>query len=214
MPELHMKDYTVLEAFSRDECPLCHLLYQFKHSYYTSMFHESIADDDYIREMISSNGFCHDHAKEIIEYNRGLPTAFAYRYLFIKAQSTLKKDHSAFRKMKVSCVVCSAIETKKIHFIDILKRLMVNDADTLKIRLLASKGFCVPHLRELLVKFGKTPKWFTEFHEKRYAEIIEALDRYIDFENFSLGENRPDLSREEQLFWRDAVRFMTGFTRE
>ncbi|HEY1405880.1 MAG TPA: hypothetical protein VF857_04665, partial [Spirochaetota bacterium] len=79
---------------------------------------------------------------------------------------------------------------------------------------LESNGFCVPHLQELLGRLGKIPKWFTDFHEKRYAEIINSLDRYIDFENFTLGDKRPDLTRDEQLYWRKAVRFMTGFTRE
>ncbi|HEY1405858.1 MAG TPA: DUF6062 family protein, partial [Spirochaetota bacterium] len=124
MSELHMKDFTVLEAFSQDECPLCHLLIQFKHKNYEALFHESIADDDYIRELIESNGYCHDHAKEILGYNRGLPTAFAYRYLFIKTHKMLADDRSSFRRMKVECTVCSAIEEKKTHYIEIMKRLL------------------------------------------------------------------------------------------
>jgi hypothetical protein len=213
-PEKHSAFYRLLDACAEAECPICHLARLRVERYYDGLLYEKINDPEIRRRFRAAGGFCNPHSIQFAGYHDGLAGSILYRDLlsaWIKKLSGLPRQ-SAFG-VATSCPVCN----EKAKTEDIYLALLVEflEDDQLKQALISSNGLCLPHLAmltERLQESRKTmPDWLIDFQQGMAERIVADLNAYIDGCNFSLGKDRPRLSREQELAWQRALYKAAGF---
>jgi hypothetical protein len=213
-PEKHNAFYRFLDACAETECPICHLARLRVERYFDGLLYEKINDPEIRRRFRTAGGFCNPHSVQFAGYHDGLAGSILYRDLlsaWIKKLSKLPVQ-STFGVLP-DCPVCS----EKTKTEDIYLALLVEFLGDcqLKQALISSDGLCLPHLARLAERLRKSrmavPEWLLEFQQGMAERIVADLNTYIDSCNFSLGKDRPRLSREQELSWQRAVYKAAGF---
>jgi len=213
MKEKHLSYFAILDSFNSGECPVCSLVKEQIERYFENLLHENINDVSFRKEFRKNYGFCNYHSYKFLSYNDGLAISLTHRDLIIDKIEKLKAGnikHSLKKKIiSTNCIVCKLAKEAEERYISVIIEYL-NDEE-FKSKLLLSEGLCIPHYEILLTEMKSPPKWFTDFHIKRYKEILSKLDRYLDSCNFSLGEKCPALTNNEKLIWKKVVKMLFGF---
>jgi len=209
--EKHLSYFVVLDSFNTKECPICFLVKERIEKFFDNLLYENINDVGFRKKFRENCGFCNYHSYKFLSYNDGLAISLTHRDLIVDVIEKLKTKSVKYssRKGTNKCVVCELVKETEEDYISIIIEYL--DDEEFKNKLLLSKGLCVPHYKILLTKMKSLPKWLTDFHIKRYKEILSKVDRYLDSCNFSLGEKRPTLTEDEKLIWRELVKTLFGF---
>jgi hypothetical protein len=209
----HMTYFALLEACTSAVCPICTLMATGIERYFDSLLYEYVNDIGMREKFRQDFGFCNYHTYQFISYNDGLAIALTHRDLLIEVlrrldtprgtQALLKRDTNR-------CEVCElALKLEDNNLTIMLSHL---PDEKFQQRFRASEGLCLPHYKALLVRGGKTlPAWIHAFHQEKYQVLLTAIDRYLESCNFSLGDRRPVLTREESLCWQKLVRVLTSY---
>ena len=211
MKEKHLPYFKVLDSFNTKECPVCFLVKDRIDRYFDNLIYENINDVGFRKQFRENQGFCNYHSFKFLSYNDGLAISITHRDLLIDIiEKFNEKDvKSSLRKRASKCIICGLIKEVETRYISVIIEYL-ND-DEFKSKLLSSEGLCIPHYKILLTEMKALPKWLTDFHIKRYNEILTKLDKYLDSCNFSLGDKRPLLTDDEKLIWRKLVKILFGF---
>jgi len=213
MKEKHLSYFAVLDSFNSKECPVCFLVKKRIEKYFDDLLYENVNDISFRKEFLKNCGFCNYHSYKFLSYNDGLAVSLTHRDLVVDWIKRLKAGSIKYSLRKklidANCIVCRLAKEAEERYISIIIKYL--DDEEFKSKFLLSEGLCIPHYEILLTKMKAPPRWFSDFHVKRYEEILSKLDRYLDSCNFSLGEKRPALANDEELIWKKVVKMLFGF---
>jgi len=202
----HILYYEFTDALQNGECPICAIIKKRRERYFEHILSEQVNDIGFRKELRSTHGFCNFHTYMFYSFRKPLASSIIYEDLFLTEIEFLKKDKIV--PAAKECIVCKIEREAEKEALEILQNYL-KDSEFKKI-FLDSKGLCVPHYKKAVLKMGNVPKWFKDFHIRRFEEITKTLHKYIDAQNVSLGEKRPKLTREEELEWKEAMRIFAG----
>lgn len=211
MDDFHTHYYTVMETMNKEECPVCSLMKKAMGQYFEHLIHDAFSDEEFILEFRARYGFCHEHAHQFRSYNNGLAAGSTYRYMLILLIEELKSGkHRYFKKeIKPDCPACAHMKEKEKDFLFIIQEYCDEPAFHEKFK--ESPGLCAPHYKDLLEKTkGKLPKWLQEFQVANFEAMLTRVYKFLDWSNYSLLEGKPDLTRQEQLIWQEAIDLIAG----
>ncbi|NPV00259.1 MAG: hypothetical protein HPY53_02645 [Brevinematales bacterium] len=210
--EKHNLFYELLESLQKHQCSACFYMQNSISRYFDNILYESVMDSGFIANFRKNEGFCNDHAYKFLSYKDGLATARLYYYLSQDININLKKENRigyGFRK-HYGCQICDFIQSTEEIIIDAIGEYLFEPEYENAFK--SSYCLCYPHYMRLIkASKRKLPKWLIDFHNLKFDEITEKLKSYLDFQNFSLGDKRPQLTYEEQLIYQEAVRFFSGY---
>ncbi len=211
MKEKHLPYFKVLDSFNAKECPICFLMRSGIEKYFDSLLYENINNASFRKKFRDNHGFCNYHSYQFLGYNDGLAISLTHRELLIDMIERLEAKSIKYpsRKKSDMCIVCELSKETEVRHISVMIEYL--DDKEFKSKLLASEGLCIPHYEMLSAQIKVLPKWFADFHIKRYKEVLGKLDKYLDNCNFSLGDKRPLLAYDEQLIWKKTVKILFGF---
>lgn len=194
-----------LEA--RDECPFCFLEREAEQHAVSFILGSAYMEDD-IREQTDATGFCRHHFKMMYDYGNRLGSALILSTHLKKLNEELAKEMDAFvpgkssfvnrlkktnataettpktalgawidQKTK-SCYVCTHFNQIYGRYLDTFFDLYKNDSDFKKM-VLESKGFCLPHFKDLVEtaenKLNDAQK--KEFYPSAFSLMRENMER-------------------------------------
>lgn len=211
-PSKHIAYFAVRDACQTQECPICWLVNKHIENYFDTLLYENVNDSGFRNRFRTNYGFCNYHTYQFASYNDGLAIALTHRDLLSAALDGLQSQSQRYLEQPVptGCLVCElAAEEERRNLMVIVDFLPDAEFQT---ALLASAGLCLPHYRGLIKQMRVAPPaWLAEFQLRMYAELLQQLDRYLESCNFSLGDRRPILNREESLVWQRAVKMLLGY---
>jgi len=210
MREKHLPYFELVGSFNAKECPICFLIRDRIERYFDNLLYENINDSSFRKQFRENHGFCNYHSYKFLRYNDGLAISLTHRDLLIDMKEELKAGkirYSSSKKKK--CIICELAKKAEERYILLIKEYL--DDEEFKSQFLLSEGLCVSHYEILLAKMKFPPQWLTDFHIKKYEEILAKIDRYIDSCNFSLGDKRPLLIDGEKLIWKKVIKILFGY---
>jgi hypothetical protein len=205
MGKKHILYYSIIEFLENGKCPVCGLIKKRREEYFEHVLFEQVNDIGFRKKLRATNGFCNYHTYKFLSYHDSLGTALIYQDLYLTDIKNL--EHGKIVKTPERCVVCDIEKDAEKTALDLIYEFL-NDNE-FKDKLLHSKGLCLPHYKKMLLSYN-VPQWFKDFHMSRFKKITEVLHKFIDSENVSLGTERPKLSKEDELIWKEAVEFFAG----
>lgn len=208
----HLAYFAVLEACESGECPVCKLITTGIEQYFETLLYENVNDRGVRMRFRANFGFCNEHTYQFATYNDGLAIALTHRDLFVEMLGSLpdsKKSLSLLTRQTTRCEVCEVAADLERRNLALIQQYAHDPEFQQHFR--ASVGLCFPHYQALLDRYpDEPPAWITAFHQERYTQLLAAIDRYLESCNFSLGDQRPVLTREESLCWQKLVRTLYG----
>lgn len=212
--EKHIAFFRLLDACGEPECPVCHLVRRRVEQYFDGLLYEKVNDPEIRKRFRAAGGFCNPHSFQFMSCHDGLAASILYRDLlatWLKRPAALPVPSRS--GLLPGCPACR----EKARAEDACLSLLVEflEDEQLKTALLSSDGLCLPHLSGLAERLRghkqAIPDWLMEFQRSLTGSIVAALSTYLDSCNYSLGRERPQLSREQELAWKRAVRKSAGF---
>jgi hypothetical protein len=208
--EKHSFYFRIIESFESNECPLCFYVNEEVERYFDSLLYEGVNDFGFIQKFRENKGFCNFHTYKLLSYKNATSTATLYFYLFKDILSDLKSFNKKNLKRSKSCQVCELIDSIERMYLSSFVNFSIEEE--FKEKFLKSAGFCLPHFLDLSEFFKKEmPQWLLDFQYKKFEQIFTDIKNYLDFMNFSLGEKRPKLTREQQLIYQKAIKMFSGY---
>ncbi len=166
----HLDTIPVLEAFEKEtECAFCALYHKADADTMRYLLGASYMEED-VRAETDRSGFCKQHFRQLYEGQNSLGVALILSTHMAKAEQELsalcseeklfgkkgifsKPEQSAMEqeleKMQNSCYACERIAKRMENYTATFFHLWKTEKE-FQARVLAGKGFCLPHFRELL----------------------------------------------------------------
>jgi hypothetical protein len=182
--------------------------------YFEGLLYEKVNDSELRRRFRRAGGFCNTHSFQFAAYHDGLAGSILYRDLLV----TWLGEGFDFPVEEASgvlsgCPACRVKAKTEENYVSLTADFL--EDEQLKRALLSSDGLCLRHVAVLAKRLREgrrsMPSWLMEFQRDVVKRIVSDLSAYVDACNFSLGEARPSLSREQELAWKRAVRKVAGF---
>ncbi|MFW6251466.1 MAG: DUF6062 family protein [Alkalispirochaetaceae bacterium] len=211
----------VLETLPGAECPACREVQGSLDEYLRRTLYGRITDRRFRAAFDAAGGFCRDHARRLAAFSDGLAISLLYETplreameqegLLTRLQQRLaavRPGGRRFRGFKVSgnCPACDRESEAEGHYLSIIARHW--EKEELRAAFEQSGGLCLPHYRRLVRK-RRPPAWLERFQRKKAEELSADIARFVAYANATTGA-RPELSREEQLRWKEVLRFLYG----
>jgi hypothetical protein len=111
-------------------------------------------------------------------------------------------------KKSKMCIVCDFIKNSEKRYLSIVKDYLKDDE--FKKMLLKSDGLCIPHYKNFINKYKNIPKWFFEFHIKKYEDNLFLLNEYLDNCNYTVNKNKP-ITTSNKTIWKKIVKILFGY---
>lgn len=167
----HLDTIPVLEAFEKEsECAFCALFRKADTETMRYLLGASYMEED-VRESTDKLGFCKQHFRQLYEGNNSLGVALILSTHMAKTErelSALRSDEKLFgtkkglfskpeqsameqklEEMQDSCFACERITKRMENYLASFFHLWSTEKE-FQAQVLAGKGFCLPHFRELL----------------------------------------------------------------
>ncbi|MDL2301349.1 DUF6062 family protein [Lachnospiraceae bacterium OttesenSCG-928-D06] len=216
-----------------DECPFCYIERNVEQDLLDFVLGSgsSYMEAD-IREMTDKAGFCRSHFKKMFDYGNTLGNAWilkthyqkmiqemqeefaplmkgkglsgkpSFRNKFLKATSSDSPVSTWVQKKEESCYVCKGFKDTYARYLDTFFYMYKKDED-FKQRIESSRGFCLPHFRDLCegaeVKLNDKEK--EEFYSTMLPLMIENMKRVA--EDVSWMVEKFDY-RNKDADWKDS----------
>jgi hypothetical protein len=212
--EKHIAFFRLVEACGEAECPICHLVRLRVEKYFDGLLYEKVNDPELRRRFRTAGGFCNPHSFQFMGYHDGLAGSILYRDLLgTWLDQQLNFPVQIPSGVLPGCPVCrERAETEETYLVLLAKFL---DDEQLKQALLSSDGLCLPHLGAIAnwLRGDKrpVPAWLMAFQRDIVKRLVADLSIYLDSCNFSLGNARPSLTRQQELAWQRALHKAAGF---
>lgn len=211
----------VLEELPGEGCPACREVDAGIDEYLRRTLYGRITDRRFRAAFDAADGFCRRHAHRLAAFSDGLAISLLYenplkwsleeRTFADRLKDLMEKikpGKRTFRGFEVTgeCPACDRETEFLRHYLSIIKRYW--DREELKDAFCRSGGLCLPHYRRLIAR-SKPPIWLKTFQQQKVDRLSQAIQRFVDYSN-ATGGARPQLSREEQLIWKEVLQFLYG----
>ena len=195
--ERHIPWHELSEACAGKGCPLCSIVAERGKRWMDNLLFEHVSDRPFRAAFREAGGFCPEHNRSLGSSRDGLALAILYRDALSASLSLLSKGKAP----SGDCPAC--VERRRIEgeYMGLLREA----SGELKEAFESSEGLCLSHYARLLSLRPKPPAWLREFHEKRFAALLERADRFIDLSAYGRQAEFAALSREDQLVWMELL---------
>ena len=225
-----------------DECPICNARRSLEQDAidYAIGPGASYMESD-IREMTDKTGFCKRHFQMMFDYGNSLGNALILSSHIRKVAAGLKKEMSSYRPgagsglfkkagasgdsnvgryigdLEEKCFVCDYYRDTYRRYIATFFYLYEND-EAFRDRIAAGKGFCLPHMRELLECAGeylkkdmldRFTKTLFEVQERNLDRIQEDIDWFV--EKFKYENKDKDWKESKDAIPRSIQKLVGGY---
>jgi hypothetical protein len=207
--EKHINFFEMQKACEKPGCPLCRIVSDRANRYIDNTLFEHVADRGFRALHRASGGFCSFHSRHLISFRDGLAVAILSRDILED-----RIDHFQWKKKwkpKGRCPVCIERENIEQEYLDFLASSGGNSPEEKDLRefFTASDGLCAPHYSGLLFtpkgSRRNVPAWIKNFQETRFKELIQRLDKFIEFSAYGRQKEFAALSEKDQLVWKEAA---------
>jgi len=207
--EKHINFFEMQKACEKPGCPLCRIVSDRANRYIDNTLFEHVADRGFRALHRASGGFCSFHSRHLISFRDGLAVAILSRDILED-----RIDHFQWNKKwkpKGRCPVCIERENIEQEYLDFLASSGGNSPEEKDLRefFTASDGLCAPHYSGLLFtpkgSRRNVPAWIKNFQETRFKELIQRLDKFIEFSAYGRQKEFAALSEKDQLVWKEAA---------
>lgn len=198
------KYFDYLEVFQYPDCPTCILLSRWRSSYIDTFLYECVNDRSMRKRIRETGGFCKDHSLAMMKKGDPLGHSIIYATLIDEYIDEMNKN------MKKGCLMC---DLEKLHEQILLKSFIdsfINSEEFAQKFADTKSCICRPHLKQM--------KKLT-----RNKDIISKLDT-VQIENLKYAKgcldeiirkhdyryNKEQLTKEEEIAWKRAVKLMSG----
>jgi len=209
----HLPFFSLIDALKQKDCPLCYLIVNSIESYFDTLLYEDINDIGFKKKFREQSGFCNFHSYKLLKYNDGLAVSLTYRDVIKKKitqyNNKAKKNNKSNKKSTKQCLVCNVANDSEERYFSIMIEYL--EDKEFKNAFIKSEGLCIPHFDIIIKKLKMVPAWFMKFHKSKYETILKQLNKFIESCNFSLGDRRPVITKEEKDVWEKAVKIFSGY---
>jgi len=205
LQDKHLSYFELVDAFSKDGCPICFLIKDKVEKYFDNLLYENVNDIPFREKFRKNYGFCTLHSYKLLSYNDALAVSILYKDLLGNVIKNLElKSKRDIHKNK-KCDVCEFIKDLEARYISIILNY-INDKE-FKEKFLNSKGLCVPHFGYCINNMKKIPEFFIKFHLEKYKQIFISLEKYIESNNFAKSK-KIELNEEEKTAWKKIIKIL------
>ena len=211
--EKHLPYFKLLDSFNAEECPLCRRASEAVERYFSGLLYERVNDVGFRRRFNAGDSFCRSHAYAFARYHDGLAVCLVYQEPLRSSVERLlnprKEDRKRLPAQGGVCPVCAHVEeVERVSVATVAHHLTDRE---LKERFFAFEALCIPHFSAVRAACRDLPAWFTELHAARYDDLLRRVKTFLDGCNYSLGEKRPALEREDELVYQKVVKTLYGY---
>jgi hypothetical protein len=215
----HLPYFEMTKACERPGCPLCTLVRDRTARYLDNLLFEHVSDRPFRAQFRASGGFCAEHADALANYRDGLAVAILYRDIFTdqllelgkakkatKAFRTQVATASPWKKSRMAsapCGVCVERDRIENEYLGLLAEAA--EEPELEAAFAASDGLCVAHYQKLARNHKNLPAWLIAYHERRYAELLARVSRFIELSAYGHQEEFEALSQADKLVWKELL---------
>jgi hypothetical protein len=211
----------ILETLPGTTCPACREVMEATDEYLRRTLYGRITDRRFRAAFDAAEGFCRPHARRLAAFSDGLALSLLYETPLRESTegkslaerlrervAALRPGARRFRGFAVSgnCPACDREQEWEDHYLTVIARFW--DREELREAYIRSGGLCLPHYRKLTQK-KRPPTWLASFQKEKAGRLLERIHRFVAYANATTGE-RPQLSRDEQLSWKEVLRFLYG----
>lgn len=193
----HIPFFELEKACQLPGCPVCSIVEKRAARWMENLLFEHVSDRPFRAAFRAAGGFCPEHGRSLGSSRDGLALAILYRDALAESLSLLK----ARKRPGGECPAC--VERRHIEgeYLGLLREA----AGELRASFEASAGLCLSHYARLRVSKAKTPAWLVDFHEKKFALLLQRTDRFIELSAYGRGQEFQALSRTDQLVWMELL---------
>lgn len=202
------KYFDLLEAFEEYDCPICLLLSKWRSTYIDTFLYECVNDRSMRRRIRETGGFCKSHAISMLKKGDPLGHSIIYKSLIEEYKEAPDK------KMKSGCLMCDLEEKHE----NILLNCFIDSFENSEEFVNKFKGtktcVCRPHLKAIK-KRTRNKKLIESLNEAQFNNLDHAkvcLDEIIRKHDWRF--NNEQLTKEEEIAWKRAVKLMSGIIEE
>ncbi|GHU21832.1 hypothetical protein FACS1894172_21050 [Spirochaetia bacterium] len=207
----HINFFELEKASARPGCPLCTIVSDRCERYLDNMLFEHISDRAFRKAHRAAGGFCAFHSRNLESFRDGLAVAILGRdILEDRVESFTKRK---ILKTKERCPVCveqDRIEQEYLGFLIKAEPAADDVARQLQDIVVKSSGLCAPHYGQLLETAKKIPRWILEFHEKKFASLLERTNRFIECSAYGREKDFAELNPADQVVWKELAANLRG----
>jgi hypothetical protein len=227
--------FDLLGSLKEVGCPVCRLAYEMTDRYLASLLHEMVLDIEMRDHLREAQGFCQQHAWQLVTHRDGLGTAIIYRDVLnttLKKMGGLSFDgtgrfavdrlRSALRprspepgtrravaelEAKEGCLACATYgQMEEVYLGSLLEHLNMAD---LREEFRASSGLCLPHVRRALqlAKSEETFRQVLDLQGPIWEALRAELDEFIRKHDYRFTSEGFDDERDS---WIRAVEAVIG----
>ena len=212
--EKHINFFELQKACEKPGCPFCRIVGDRANSYIDNTLFEHISNRDFRALYRAAGGFCSFHSRHLVSFRDGLAVA-------ILSRDILEDRIDSFAKKKTwqpkgRCPVCVEREKIEREYFDFLCESDGDSGEEEELRQLftSSDGLCAPHYARLLFaprgKRKKTPEWIKNFQERKFKELKQRLDTFIELSVYGRQEEFAALGEKDKLVWKEAAACLNG----
>lgn len=187
---------------AHDECPFCFLERSLEQDLMDFVLGSgsSYMEAD-IREQTDSSGFCRAHFQKMFDYGNTLGNAWILKTHYQKTLQEMKKQFAGFQpgrpsfksrfkktgednsvaawisQREDSCYICRQYQDTYARYLDTFFYLFKQDESFCQ-KLADSKGFCLPHFKDLCLAADKTLS--EKDREAFYAMVLPLMEKNME----------------------------------
>ncbi|MDR0876727.1 MAG: DUF6062 family protein [Treponema sp.] len=210
MAERHINFFELRDAAAKPGCPLCRIVSDRAERYIDNMLFEHVADRGFRKVHRDAGGFCASHSRALVSFRDGLAVAILGRDILEDRILSFKKRKPW--RPKAQCPVCAERDRIEFEYLGFLAGCAGDSADEKELRdaITASGGLCAPHYGKLLESCKKLPSWITCFHEKKFDNLKERVDNFIELSAYGRQAEFLTLCERDQLVWKELATNLRG----
>ena len=207
--EKHINFFELQKACQKPGCPLCRIVSDRAERYIDNTLFEHITNRDFRALYRAAGGFCPFHSRELVSFRDGLAVAILSRDILEDRLQCYAKKKAW--KPKGKCPVCMEKEKIEEEYLSFLCGANGDSAAEEELRqfFTSSDGFCAPHYAALLFsrkgQRKNVPLWLRDFHESKFIELKQRLDKFIELSAYGRQAEFAALSEKDQLVWKEAA---------
>lgn len=207
--EKHLGYFKLIEAFNREDCPVCKRNAEVSYNYIDNLLYENVNDDLVRQELKKNIGFCKEHTQLLLKIRDSLGIAIIYNRLledFLEILNT-----GSFKKFleRQNCPVCSLIENQTDQSIKTF--LTYFDDQEFREKFEETNGLCSYHLIKLLIssKLKEQKIYYLNFHKNKINDLKKHLSELIRKNDYRYANEI--ISDEETESWIRALKFLNDY---
>ncbi|MDR2375999.1 MAG: hypothetical protein LBD96_06120 [Treponema sp.] len=206
----HINFFELEKACEKPGCPLCGIVADRAERYIDNMLFEHVSDRKFRRAHRLAGGFCSYHSRNLESFRDGLAVAILGRDILEERLESFKSRKPWQRKEH--CPVCAERDRIEIEYLGFLAGAGGESAEEQELRQVftRSEGLCAPHYGRLLCSWKRIPRWITEFHDRKFADLKQRIDQFIELSAYGRQEEFRALEERDKLVWKELALALRG----